>query len=50
MLPVLTAEIRPLPVAPRPFGAEVLGGWIGRLASRYRMTVPGFAYIILWAG
>lgn len=43
MLPVLTAERRPLPVAPRPFEAEVLGGWIGRLASRYRMTVSEFA-------
>ena len=42
MSPV-TAERRPLPVAPRPFGAEVLGGWIGRLAARYRMTVKEFA-------
>ena len=43
MLPVPTAERRPLPVAPRPFEAEVLGGWIGRLAARYRMTVLEFA-------
>jgi len=34
---------RPLPFAPRPFEAEVLGGWIGRIASRYRMSVPAFA-------
>jgi len=40
---MLTIERRPLPVAPRPFEAEVLGGWIGRLAARYRMTVPEFA-------
>jgi hypothetical protein len=32
-----------LPVAPRPFEAEVLGGWIGRLAARYRMSVCEFA-------
>lgn len=43
MSPMLTAERRPLPVAPRPFEAEVLGGWIGRLAARYRMTVKEFA-------
>ena len=43
MSPMLTIERRPLPVAPRPFEAEVLGGWIGRLAARYRMTVPEFA-------
>lgn len=43
MLPTLTTERRPLPVAPRPFEAEVLGGWIGRLAGRYRMSVDEFA-------
>ena len=43
MLPALIAELRPLPIAPRPFETEVLGGWIGRLASRYRMTVSEFA-------
>lgn len=32
-----------MPVAPRPFEAEVLGGWIGRLAARYRMSVREFA-------
>ena len=31
--------VRPLPVAPRPFPDEALGSWIGRLASRYRITV-----------
>lgn len=31
--------VRPLPVAPRPFPAEALGSWIGRLAARYRMAV-----------
>lgn len=31
--------MRPLPVAPRPFSDEALGSWIGRLASRYRITV-----------
>ena len=31
--------VRPLPVAPRPFVAEALGSWVGRLAARYRMGV-----------
>lgn len=39
----LVIESRPLPVAPRPFEAEVLGSWIGRLASRYQMSVQEFA-------
>jgi hypothetical protein len=39
----LITEHRPLPFAPRPFDAEVLGGWIGRIASRYRMSVQAFA-------
>lgn len=39
----LISEHRPLPFAPRPFEAEVLGGWIGRIASRYRMSVQAFA-------
>ena len=30
---------RPLPCAVRPFAAEALGSWIGRLAGRYQMTV-----------
>jgi hypothetical protein len=34
---------RPLPVAPRPFEGELLGGWIGRVAGRYRMSVQDFA-------
>ena len=33
---------RPLPVAPRPFEGEVLGGWIGRIASRYKLPVHIF--------
>lgn len=27
------------PVAPRPFAVEPIGGWLGRLAARYRMSV-----------
>lgn len=27
------------PVAPRPFAVEPLGGWLGRVAARYRMSV-----------
>ena len=30
--------MRPLPWAPRPFGDEAFGSWIGRLAGRYRMS------------
>lgn len=30
---------RPLPVAPRPFEGEVVGGWIGRIAARYKLPV-----------
>lgn len=33
---------RPLPVAPRPFEAKVLGGWIGRTASHYKLSVDAF--------
>lgn len=43
MSPTPITERRALPVAPRPFKAEVLGGWIGRLAARYRMSVHEFA-------
>jgi hypothetical protein len=43
MLRKTATEHRPLPVAPRPFEAEVLGGWIGRVASRYKMSVLEFA-------
>lgn len=39
----LISEHRPLPFAPRPFDAEVLGGWIGRIAASYRMSVQAFA-------
>lgn len=39
----LISNHRPLPFAPRPFEAEVLGGWIGRIAARYRMSVQAFA-------
>jgi hypothetical protein len=30
---------RPWPVAPRPFADEPLGGWLGRVAARYRIGV-----------
>jgi hypothetical protein len=43
MSPSLITEHRPLPFAPRPFDAEVLGGWLGRIAARYRMSVQAFA-------
>ena len=29
----------PLPVVPRPFHDEALGGWVGRLAARYNIGV-----------
>ena len=35
----------PWPVAPRPFPDEAFGGWFGRLAGRYRMTVDELARI-----
>jgi hypothetical protein len=44
MLPVQASEIQPLTVAPRPFEAEVLGGWIGRIAAQYRMSVQEFQH------
>ncbi|MFS8980952.1 TniQ family protein [Cupriavidus necator] len=31
--------VRPWPVAPRPFDDEALGGWLGRLAARYQISV-----------
>lgn len=34
---------RSFPWAPRPFDDEALGGWIGRLAGAYRMTVDELA-------
>ena len=33
------------PVVPRPFADEAFGGWLGRLAGRYRMTVDELAQI-----
>ncbi|SPS03043.1 TniQ family protein [Cupriavidus taiwanensis] len=30
---------RPWPVAPRPFEGEAFGGWLGRLAAKYYLTV-----------
>jgi len=33
------ANLRPWPHAPRPFEDEAFGSWVGRVASRYRMTV-----------
>ena len=34
-----STERPPWPVAPRPFADEPLGGWLGRVASAYRVTV-----------
>lgn len=31
------------PVAPRPFAIEPIGGWVGRVAARYRMSVDELA-------
>ena len=39
MLLRLTCNQPPLPVVPRPFDDEVLGGWVGRLAARYNIGV-----------
>lgn len=38
-------EIKPpaWPVAPRPFAMEPIGGWLGRVAARYRMSVDELA-------
>ena len=33
------------PVAPRPFAVEPIGGWLGRVAARYRMSVDEFALL-----
>ena len=30
---------RPWPIAPRPFDGEAFGGWLGRLAGKYSMTL-----------
>ena len=37
-------RVRPWPVAPRPFEDEAFGGWLGRLAAKYRIGVAQ-----LWA-
>ena len=34
-----TCSPPPLPVVPRPFQDEALGGWVGRLAARYAISV-----------
>lgn len=39
----LIGEPRPLAYAPRPFDAEVVGGWTGRIAAHYKMYVQAFA-------
>ena len=36
-------SLSPLPVAPRPFPGECMGGWLGRLASRYRLPLKRLA-------
>ena len=33
------------PVAPRPFAVEPIGGWLGRVAARYRMSVGELAQL-----
>jgi hypothetical protein len=33
------------PVAPRPFTVEPIGGWLGRVAARYRMGVDELAQL-----
>jgi len=33
------------PVAPRPFAVEPIGGWLGRVAARYRMSVEELAQL-----
>ena len=38
-------EPRAWPVAPRPFAVEPLGGWLGRVAARYRMSVDELAQL-----
>lgn len=32
-------SLRPWPLAPRPFGEEAFGSWLGRIASRYQLSV-----------
>jgi hypothetical protein len=32
-------ELRPWPVVPQPFPEEAFGGWLGRVAARYRMAI-----------
>ena len=33
------------PVAPRPFSVEPIGGWLGRVAARYRLSVDELAQL-----
>jgi hypothetical protein len=33
-------NVVPWPVAPRPFYEEAFGGWLGRVAARYQVSVP----------
>lgn len=37
--PCCREGVRPWPVAPRPFDDEAFGGWLGRLAARYQISV-----------
>ncbi|WP_175924557.1 TniQ family protein [Burkholderia latens] len=37
--PVLPSNLRPWPVAPRPFDEEAFGSWFGRIASPYQLNV-----------
>lgn len=43
MLDAWLHEPHPWPVVPRPFAEEPIGGWLGRVAARYRMGVGELA-------
>ncbi|WP_413141443.1 TniQ family protein [Burkholderia cepacia] len=34
------SSVVPWPIAPRPFFEEAFGGWLGRVATRYQVSVP----------
>ncbi|WP_308727100.1 TniQ family protein [Burkholderia cepacia] len=35
----MLTDLRPWPVAPRPFDEEAFGSWLGRIASRYALSI-----------
>ena len=45
MLGKWPCELPAWPVAPRPFAVEPIGGWLGRVAARYRMSVDELALL-----